>query len=164
MSQSNAKDRRLSEGLITALAFGGFFIVLGVVFGLNPGIGSAFGNFFSDLTGVTYPVFNGTVVLPAPEHPANHSIVYTAIFNFMLYIGILQIVILAARLLAHSAIKRIAETVGNVVFWLGGALAAYVYLMAGTIVGWFTFWPLLIILAGASLITQGVIHFVKWRR
>lgn len=164
MTQSNAKDRRLYEGLITALAFGGFFVTLGLVFGLTPRIGNAFGDFFSDLTSVSYPLFNGTVVLPAPEHPANHPIVYTAIFTFMLYIGILQIVILAARLLAHSTIRHIAETVGNAVFWLGGALAAYVYLMAGTISGWFTFWPSLIVLAGVSLIVQGIILFANWRR
>lgn len=164
MTQSNAKDRTLSEGLITALAFGGFFVTLGVVFGLTPGIGNAVSNFFSDLTGVTYPAFNGALVLPAPAHPANHPVVYTAVFNFMLSIGILQIVILAARLWVHSSIRRIAETVGNAIFWLGGALVAYVYLMAGTVSGWFTFWPSLIVLAGVSLITQGIIRFVKWRR
>ena len=158
MTQSSHRERALHEGLITALAFGGFFIIVGVVFGLTPGITGALGDFFSDFTGVTYPAINGAIVLPAPAHPAAHSQVYQAVFNFMLAIGILQIVILAARLWVHSPTRKIAETVGNTVFWLGGAVVANVYLMAGTLTGWFTFWPALIILAGASLIAHFFVY------
>ncbi|HSV49267.1 MAG TPA: hypothetical protein VLH35_03040 [Candidatus Acidoferrales bacterium] len=164
MTQSKPREGMLSEGLITALAFGGFFITVGVVFGLTPGITGALSDFFADFTGVTYPVTNGHMVLPAPAHPAAHATVYQAVFNFMVCISILQVVILAARLWVHSTIKRLAETVGNMVFWIGGALVAYVYLMAGTTSGWFTFWPSIIILAGASLITQGLVYYAKRRR
>jgi lysylphosphatidylglycerol synthetase-like protein (DUF2156 family) len=163
MNQPHRHERPLSESLITALAWGGFLIIVGVVFGLTPGIGSAIGDFFSDLTGVTYPGIYGTIMLPAPANPAAHQTVYQAVFNFMLAIGVLQIVILAARLLVHSTVKRTAETVGNLIWWVGGAVAAYVYLMAGTVSGWFTFWPMLIILAGVSLIVQGVIR-IAYRR
>jgi lysylphosphatidylglycerol synthetase-like protein (DUF2156 family) len=138
-------------------------IVVGVVFGLTPGIGDAIGDFFFDLTGVTYPGVYGTIMLPAPANPAAHQTVYQAVFNFMLAIGVLQIVILAARLLIRSPVKRTAETAGNLIWWVGGAAAAYVYLMAGTVSGWFTFWPMLIILAGISLIVQGVIRIAYQR-
>jgi len=163
-NQPHRHEKSLNEGLITALAWGGFLIIVGVVFGLTPGIGSAIGEFFSDLTGVTYPGVHGTtIMLPAPANPASHQTVYQAVFSFMLAIGVLQIVILAARLLVRSPVKRIAETVGNLIWWVGGAVAAYVYLMAGTVSGWFTFWPILIILAGVSLIVQGVIR-IAYRR
>jgi hypothetical protein len=158
MTQTQHHNRPLSESLITAVAWGGFFIVVGVVFGLTPGIASAIGDLFNDMTGVTYPGLYGTIVLPAPANPAAHQAVYQAVFNFMLAIGVLQIVILIARLAVHSPIKRIAETVGNMIWWVGGAVVAYIYLMAGTLSGWFTFWPSLIILAGVSLIVQGVIR------
>ena len=82
----------------------------------------------------------------------------------MLAIGVLQIVILAARLWVHSPIRKIAETVGNTVFWIGGAVVANVYLVAGTLTGWFTFWPSLIILAGASLIAQFFVYLVTRNR
>jgi hypothetical protein len=164
MTQSKPREGMLSEGLITALAFGGFFISVGVVFGLTPGITEALSDFFADLTGVNYPVINGQMVLPAPVHPSAHTIVYQAIFSFMVCIGILQVVILAARLWVHSSTKRLAETIGNMVFWIGGAVVACVYLMAGTTSGWFTFWPSMIILAGASLIAQGLVYLAKRRR
>ena len=98
MTESSHRERALHEGLITALAVGGFFIIVGVVFGLTPGITGAIRRFLQDLTGVTYPAINGSIVLPAPAHPAAHLDFYQAVFNFMLAIGVLQIVILAARL------------------------------------------------------------------
>lgn len=158
MTQTHHQNKPLSENLITALAWGGFLIIIGVVFGLTPGIAGAIGDLFRDMTGVTYPALYGTIVWPAPANPAAHQAVYQAVFNFMLAIGVLQVVILIARLAVHSPIKRIGETVGNLIWWVGGAVAAYVYLMAGTLSGWFTFWPSLIILAGVSLIVQGVIR------
>jgi hypothetical protein len=164
MTQTHHHERTLSESLITALAWGGFFIVVGVVFGLTPGIAGAIGDFFNDLTGVTYPALYGSIVWPAPANSAAHQALYQAVFNFMLAIGVLQIVILVARFWVHSPIKRIAETVGNLIWWIGGATVAYVYLLAGTLSGWFTFWPSLIILAGVSLIVQGVIRLAFHRR
>jgi len=164
MTQSSHRERALHEGLITALSIGGFFIIIGVVFGLTPGIAGAIGDFFGDLTGVTYPAINGSIVLPGPANPAAHLALYSAVFNFMLAIGVLQIVILAARLWVHSPSRKIAETVGNAVFWLGGAVVANVYLMAGMQTGWFTFWPSLIILAGASLIAQFFVYLVTRNR
>jgi hypothetical protein len=164
MTQTHQHERPLSETLITAVAWGGFFIAVGVVFGLTPGIGAAIEGFFSDLTGVTYPALYGSIVLPAPANPAAHQLLYEAVFNFMVAIGVLQIVILIARLLVRSPIKRIAETAGNLIWWVGGSVVAYVYLLAGTLSGWFTFWPSLIILAGISLIVQGAIRLVYHRR
>lgn len=164
MTESSHRERALNEGLITAISIGGFFITVGVVFGLTPGIAGKIGDFFRDLTGVTYPAINGSIVLPAPANPATHLALYNAVFNFMLAIGVLQIAILAARLWAHSPIRKIAETVGNTVFWIGGAVVANVYLVAGTLSGWFTFWPSLIILAGASLIAQFFVYLITRNR
>jgi hypothetical protein len=158
MTQTHHQNKPLSENLITALAWGGFFIAVGVVFGLTPGIGTAISDFFSDLTGVTYPALYGSIVWPAPANPAAHQALYQAVFNFMVAVGVLQIAILIARLWVRSPIRRIAETVGNLIWWVGGAVVAYVYLLAGTLSGWFIFWPSLIILAGASLVVQGVIR------
>lgn len=163
MTQNHQHNKPLSEGIITAVAWGGFFISFGVVFGLTPGIAGAIENFFSDLTGVAVPVINGSFMLPAPANPAGHVELYRAVIAFMVSIAVLQAVILVLRLWAHSPVRRIAETVGNLIWWAGAAVSAYVYLLAGTLNGWFTFWPSLIILAGVSLIVQGVIH-LAYRR
>jgi hypothetical protein len=67
-------------------------------------------------------------------------------------------------LYAHSKIGKIAETVGNMIFWLGGAVMANVFLLAGTLNGWFAFWPTMIIFAGLSLIAQALVRFTASKR
>jgi hypothetical protein len=164
MTEHHYKANPWLEGIITAVAVGGFLIILGVVFGLTPGIPQKTVDFFGDFTGQSYPLGGGAIILPAPAHPAAHMDFYTAVFNFMIGIGVLQVVILGLRLYAHSRIHRIAETVGNMIFWFFGAAAAYIFLMSGTLAGWFQFWAAIIIIAGISLVVRGIIHFATWRR
>ncbi len=137
MSQTPRRDSLLHEGLIAALAVGGFLIILGLVFKLTPGITDKTTVFFNDLTTVTRNLGSSNVNLPAPAHPAEHLDFYTAMINFMLAVGILQIVILALRIAVHSRVRQIAETVGNLIFWLGAAFVANVFLLTGTLGGWF---------------------------
>jgi hypothetical protein len=153
----------MNEGLITALAIGGFLIILGAVFGLTPGIPQQLIDFFSDFTSTSSPFGDGSLILPAPGNPTHHLEVYAALFNFMIGIAILQIAILVLRLFYHSPFRRISETVGNLTFWLGGALIAQAYLLNGTIEGWFTFWAALTIVIGVSLVVRGILHFFRAR-
>lgn len=115
---------------------------MGIVFGFTPVISQNPNTFFSDLTTVTFPFGSpgSTVSLFAPAHPA--------VMNFLLGVGVLQIVILALRLAVHSRIRRIAQSVGDLIFWLGAAVLTNVFLIAGTQSGWFQFWASLIVLIG----------------
>jgi hypothetical protein len=159
MTQPANKDRALSESLISAIAVGGFLIILGVVFGLTPGVWKNTLDFFWDFSVKGFPFAEGTIVFPVPAHPASHFEFYNAIFYFAVGVGVLQAAILASRLYVHSRIRRIAETVGHLVFWFGVALAVQVWLMEGTLEGWFAFWAALIIVFGVSLVARGLIHF-----
>ena len=163
MIRNAARVRSPHEGLITALAIGGFFILLGSVFALTSGISQNTNTFFSDLTTVNFPFGSpgSTMSLLAPANPAGHMSFYTAVANFLLGVGILQFVILALRLWVKSPIRRIAETVGNLIFWLGAAVMANVFLLAGTLNGWFQFWSSLIVLIGASLIARFFVDLAR---
>ncbi len=160
MNRSAARNWSPHEGLITALAIGGTFIILGLVFALTPDIPHATNLFFSDLTTRTYPFGSpgSTISIVAPAHPAQHTVFYDAVMNFLLGVGILQIVVLALRFYVKSPVRRIAETIGNLIFWLGAAVVANVFLLAGTLNGWFQFWSALIILIGVSLIARFFVH------
>lgn len=118
MSGTTHREWNWSEGLITALAVGGFLVILGAVFGLTPGIPQKIGIFFTDLTGVPYPSASSQFFLPAPSNPAEHLDVYGAVSSFAVGISILQAVILVLRLNFRSPINKIAETIGNL-FFLG---------------------------------------------
>jgi hypothetical protein len=119
MISGATRQRSLSESLITAFAVAGVFIILGFVIALTPNISQITKAFFNDLTTVTYHSgSSGTVNLLAPAHPAQHIAFYKAIMEFFLAVGILQIIFLAVRLGIRSPVKRITETIGNLVFWL----------------------------------------------
>jgi hypothetical protein len=164
MADHQRKVNPWHEGLITALAVGGFFIILGAVFGLTPGTPQKTIDFFSDFSVQSFPYSGGNIVFPAPAHPAAHMDFYGAVINFMIGITVLQVVILALRLWAHSQLRRIAETVGNLVFWAGGAVVANIYLLTGTLSGWFTFWAALVIIIGVSIVVRVIIRFSRgWR-
>ncbi len=68
------------------------------------------------------------ISLPAPLNPAAYVNLYTAAFQFALGIGILEIVILALRVGLHSPVSRKAETIENIVFWLGTSFLIVTYL------------------------------------
>jgi len=163
MSGTTHREWNWSEGLITALAVGGFLVILGVVFGLTPGIPQKIILFFTDLTGVPYPSASSQFFLPAPSNPAEHVDVYGAASNFAVGISILQVVILALRLNFRSPINKIAETIGNLFFWVCAIIAVNFFLLAGTHNGWFTFWASLFIFAGGSLLVQFLVHLIKKR-
>ena len=163
MIRDAVRNRSPHEGLVTALSIGGFFIILGIVFALTPAISQQTNNFFSDLTTATFPYGSpgSTMSLLAPAHPADHQVFYTAVMNFLIGIGVLQIVILALRLSVHSRINRIAQSVGDLIFWLGAAVVANVFLLAGTQSGWFQFWSALIVIIGVSLIARFFVYLLK---
>jgi hypothetical protein len=163
MMGNAVRQRSFHEGLITALSIGGFFIILGIIFGLTPAISQNTNTFFSDLTTVRFPFGSpgSTVSLFAPAHPADHQSFYIAVTNFLIGVGVLQIVILVLRLAVHSRIRLIAQSVGDLIFWLGAAVLANVFLIAGTQSGWFQFWSSLIVLIGVSFVARFFVYLMK---
>ncbi len=163
----NRTDRvyeRHHDGLITALAFGGFLVIIGLVFALNPNLWNQITTFLNSITDKTVP-FQGSsssnIVLPAPENPAAHNALYSAIMQFDIGFGILQVIILALRLNRHSRLGRIAETVGNMVFWFGAAALVNIFLLTGTLSGWFEYWAALIVVVGVSVVARAIVYFTK---
>jgi len=115
---------------------------------------------------VPYPPDSSTtnIFLPAPGNPATHIAFYTAIMQFCIGIGILQITILALRLSMRSPIGKTTETVGNLIFWFGAAFLITTLLSTGTLQGWFEYWSALIILIGVTVIVRGVILMAAKKR
>jgi hypothetical protein len=159
----NHEAHRHGDGFITALAFGGFLIIVGLLFALTPDLWQKITEFFNSITTASFP-FGGptsTISLPAPENPETHKALYTALLQFDVAFGILQVIILGLRIRVHSKTSRISETLGNAVFWFGSAILVNVFLMTGTRSSWFEYWAALIIVVGVSLIARAFVHFAK---
>lgn len=87
---------------------------------------------------------------------------YIAAFQFSLAVGILEIVILALRVGLHSPVSRKAETIENIVFWLGASYLIITYLVNMTLHSeWFVFWAGIILLFGLSLIARAFVLLAR---
>jgi hypothetical protein len=134
-----------------------------MLFVLTPNLWNETSLFFDDITTrpIPYGGDSSTISLLAPLHPADHQVVYNALLQFDIAFGVLQLVILGLRVGYSSRTRRIAETLGNAVFWLGAAYLVYVFLLQGTLESWYQYWAALVILVGVSLIARAIVHFVK---
>jgi hypothetical protein len=152
------------ENLVTALYVGTLFILIALIYFIHlpNSLWNDIVNFFSTLTLSVVP---GTgVSLPAPLNPSAHLQLYAAVFQFCMGIGVLEICILVLRVYWHSSVSRKAETIENIVFWLGTSFLVASYLFNITMASeWFVFWAALILLLGLSLIVRAIILIISPR-
>jgi hypothetical protein len=150
------------ERMFSALSAGAFFIMLGLVYVINlpNSLWNAAFDFFGGFTSAQVP---GTgIYLPAPVNPASHTVLYGAVFQFCIGLGILQIIYLLLRLMMNSKINKTAETMGNLVYWFGSAYLVSTYLNSATTTSsWFVFWAGVLIILGLSFIARAFVLLVK---
>ena len=163
------QNRWFFEGLISAVSAGFFFVLVGVIFVINQGLVGGISDFGKDF--VLVRVANTNTSFPVPATPAAHTVVYTAAFQFALGIAILQVAILAARLLTGSRRRRIAQTVGSLVFWSGSAylLTTLVDMKSTLAISqqltvWYEFWAAIIVVFGISIVIRSVAFFFVTRK
>ncbi len=157
MNQPALTDKK-KEGLITAVYIGLIFILLALIYFINVphNVWNSFVNFIGSFVLAQVP--GTSISLPAPFNPGAYTVLYTAVFQFCLGIGILEISILALRIAMHSPLPRKAETIENVVFWLGTSYLAITYLVNITIRSdWFVFWAGIILIAGLALVARSFV-------
>jgi hypothetical protein len=166
MNENSSWDRRHGRGphdaLISAISLGAVFILIGLVFvlALPDNLWDKTIGFFNNFAARQVPGIN--ITLPAPANPGAHTVFYTALFQFSLGITILEILTLALRIGFSSRTRRIAETVGNLVFWSGASYLEYTHLNHSTTPStWFTFWALLIVVIGFSIIARGAVRLAR---
>ncbi len=146
------------ENLITTLWVGSVFIILALVYYINlsANLWDRLVDFFTTLT--LAPLPSTGISLPAPLNPTLYVNLYTAAFQFCLGVGILEIVILVLRIGMHSPVTRKAETVENIVFWLGTSFLTVAYLEKITLATeWFVFWAGIIFIFGLALLTRAIV-------
>jgi hypothetical protein len=150
------------ESLLSALYIGSIFIVIALVYyiHISDNLWEGLIDFFTSLTLATVPTTG--ISLPAPAIPDAHINLYTAAFHFTIGVGILEIIILFLRVWLHSSVSRVAETIENIVFWLGTSYLIVAYLMNMTLQGeWFVFWAGIILIFGLALITRAFVLLAK---
>ena len=156
------QPRAPGEAIISAISVGTVFILFGLVFvlALPNNLWDRTVAFFSSFT--TREVTGLNITLPAPMNPSAHTVFYTAVFQFSLGIALLQILILVLRIGFRSPIGRVAETIGNLVFWFGATYLQSVYLNSTTTLSeWFMFWAAVMVVVGLSIIARAAILIIR---
>jgi hypothetical protein len=150
------------ERLFSAVSAGTFFILLGVVYVINlpSSLWNAFFDFIGSFSLAQVPTIG--IYLPAPTSPMAHSVLYGAVFQFCIGLGILQIVFLLLRLAMKSPISKTAETMGNLVYWFGAGYLVTTYLNSTTTLSeWFMFWAGILVILGLSFVARAFVLFAK---
>jgi len=166
MSERPVWERRHTRGpgesIISAISVGTVFILFGIVFvlALPNNLFERTMAFFGSFTSRQVPGIG--ITLPAPISLNTHVVFYNAVFQFSLGIAFLQILILALRIGFGSRVPKIAETVGNLVFWFGASYLVNMYLDSSTTLSmWFAFWTAILIVLGLSIVARAVVLILK---
>jgi hypothetical protein len=155
---------KAQERLFSAISAGAFFILLGIVYVINLpySLWDAVVEFFGGFTLAQVP--STGIYLPAPISPASHAVLYGAIFQFCIGLGILQIIMLVLRFMSQSPIGKKAETIGNLVYWFGTSYLVAMYLNSTTNMSkWFVFWAGILMILGLSFIARSFVLLAKKR-
>jgi len=158
----HALNEKKKESLFTAIYIGAIFIIVALIYyiHLSDGLWDGLVNFFTSLTLAQVPTTG--ISLPAPANPAAYTNLYIAAFQFAIAIGILEIVILFLRVGLHSPVSRKAETIENIVFWLGTSYLIITYIVNMRITGeWFVFWAGIILIFGLALVARAFVLLAK---
>jgi hypothetical protein len=150
------------DAVISAISVGAVFILIGLVsvLALPNNLWEKTLAFFGNLRISQVP--NMSISLPAPANTGAHAVFYTAVFQFSLGIAFLEVLTLALRVGLGSRIGKIAETVGNLVFWFGATYLVHVYLNSSTTLSlWFTFWAGLLVVLGLSIVARAGVLLAK---
>lgn len=151
MNENKKSTSIMGESIITVISVGFVLVLLGTLFIITPNLFGGIIDLFGDFELIDVP--NSDLTLPGPASPGDFTVVYVAAAQLSFAIGIFQIVILALRFVFASPWRKKAETVGNLVFWLGAGFLIQTFLLA-TNVQWFVFWSTIMMLFGVSLIAR----------
>jgi len=144
-------ETRRSKAYFDLISFGGFLIIVGLIFFLYPDIPSAIRAFFEALSEQRrFPVLSEPRFRPLPEA--------AAIFFAML--GILNFLMAGIRLVARWPWQRSLNDAswGIALVFLGYLIWLYSISGGGVISGWLI-WPTFLIVAGILVAVNGLIRY-----
>lgn len=151
------KEKQHAVDWISIISLGFFLMLLGAIWAGTPKLSDEALKFFQDFDLVN---LTENIVLPAPVHVQNHTVVYAAAFHFCLAFGVFQAVILVIRFMLHEPLSRKADAFSGVGFWL--TMGIFLRMLIDGAIGWFGFVGGLIISIGVA-ISAGSLLKLLWR-
>ena len=165
---SKGYSRGHHEGILSAVSVGFFLILVGALFISTPNLFDNVVKFLSNFK--TTQVGTTNIYVPAPDNLGNYIDVYLAARQFSLVWGAFLIVMAGARFILGSRLRRKAQNIGDIIFWLGATYLVQTFLVVPTqtfvidATKWFEFWAMVIVLIGVSFIARGIFLLIARAR
>ncbi len=162
MTENNDIHPKYQEGLFTAISVGFGLLLVGALFIITPNLFGKIVDFFKDIGVVEVP--NTNMIFLAPELPGRHLVVYQAAGQFSIALAIFQVVILALRFIIPSSLGKKSESISSLVYWAGASFLIQSFLIDNapvSLMSWFEFWSLIIVLAGVSILARAAFMAVS---
>ena len=162
MNTNKETPSKHQEWLFTAVSVGFCLLLVGFLFAVNPNLFDKILDFLKDFELVDVP--HASIVFPAPASPRIHSVVYQAAVQFSIAVTMLQVILLALRFVIPSSLSKKSETVSGLVYWAGASFLIQSFFIDNvpvSTVDWFSFWALIIVLAGVSIIARAAVVAVS---
>tara|TARA_B100000315_G_scaffold241102_1_gene261631 strand:- start:1 stop:459 length:459 start_codon:yes stop_codon:yes gene_type:complete len=102
------------------MSFGVFLAIIGLIYITTPKLDVEIVAFFRSFNLVQ---IMPNIYLPTPSE--TFPILYFAIARFCVIFGIFQIIILLLEFITRMSIKKKAETISGIVFWIGAGYLTY---------------------------------------
>jgi hypothetical protein len=132
------------------ISFGAFLIIIAVIYLRTPNLVHEVEAFVRDFRLVQ--IFqNFWWFVPSTSHP----VLYAAVEQFCYAFGLVHIVILGLKFARGSSTHGKAQTLSDIVFWLGAGYILSVLAQGG--LSWLSFIASLIILIGISIIARALV-------
>jgi hypothetical protein len=150
--------KKLTEGTnwLSLLSVGFFFVLLGTILIVTP-------NLIEEVSAFVNPknwhLQNVTDNIAFPEPKSSYPVLYTAVLQFSLIFGALQVVILVLRFAFHESVNRKADTVSGMAFWF--SIGYFLYMLASVSIPWFAFLAGIIISAGLALLCSSIVKLFR---
>ena len=160
MTQNKKPDLNNIEGIFTAISVGFFIILLGVLFVSTPDLFGNISDFIGDFE--FSQVSDTVVVLPQPANALAHLELYNVMGMVSIAAVVFQVIMIVLRFVMSSSWSKRAETVGNLVYWIGVAFLVQFFLIDTT--QWFVFWSTILMAAGVSFIVRGGVMVLSKNR
>lgn len=144
------------EKWIGLLSFGFFVFLFSSFFVIVPE--------YSDKVSAFFDSFDWAVVSEGslPEPAGYHPVVYETVMRFCAVFGLFQSFVLALRFYFRSSVRKVAETISNIILWLG---AAYMFnLLLSHSMEWVPLVGGVIGVVGLSLVVRSFVVLLFWRR
>jgi hypothetical protein len=77
-------------------------------------------------------------------------------------LGLFQVLLLFIRFKTKSPIKKIAQTLGSLIYWLGTSYLVLRFLNSSTSINnWWVFWAGILLVLGLSFVARGFVLYAE---